>query len=122
MEDCPKYLITGQLGVNPELVELENNFPRFSLLIGEDESDISILKRVVRKSNELKNTTEKQNDKLNVAKETEGIVKPVSSHTNVCSDWPQRDIIIREKKKKNLRQILLRKLTKLYNLFSPILK
>ena len=49
-----KYLITGQLGFNPELVELENSFPRFSLLIGEDESNISILKRVIRKGNELK--------------------------------------------------------------------
>ena len=68
-----KYLITGQLGVNPELVELENNFPRFNLLIGEDEPDTSILKRVIKKGNELKNATEGQHVKLNVAKETDGL-------------------------------------------------
>ena len=42
-------LITGQLGVNPELVELENNFPRFNLLNGENESNEDILKRVIEK-------------------------------------------------------------------------
>ena len=83
-----KYLITGQLGVNPELVELENNFPRFNLLIGEDESDISILKRVINKDKELKKATEGQHDKLNVAKETDAVVKSVFSHTDA---WSKRE-------------------------------
>ena len=78
------------MGVNPELVELENNFPRFNLLIGEDEPDTSILKRVIKKGNELRNATEEQYDKLNVAKETEGFVKPVFSHTNVWSKQEEK--------------------------------
>ena len=48
-----KYLITGQIGVNPELVELQNNFPRFTFLIGENESDEDIHKRVIEKGRKL---------------------------------------------------------------------
>ena len=70
-----KYLITGQLGVNHELVQLENNFPRFNLLIGENESDEDILKRVIEKGRKLKKAIEKEPDKLNVAKEIDGIAK-----------------------------------------------
>ena len=41
-----KLIITGTVGINHELIELHNNFPRFSLLHHEDESDKEILARV----------------------------------------------------------------------------
>ena len=34
-----KFLVTGSIGVNPDLVEREYNFPRFKVLCPEDETE-----------------------------------------------------------------------------------
>ena len=54
-----KLIITGTVGVNQELVELHNNFPRFNLLHPKEESEQELLIRV-KKQNEqiLKNLKE----------------------------------------------------------------
>ena len=41
-----KLIITGPVGVNHELIELHNNFPRFNLLHKEGQSEEEILTRV----------------------------------------------------------------------------
>ena len=41
-----KLLITGSLGVDPLLVEPSNNYPRFSFIVKEDETDEDIEKRL----------------------------------------------------------------------------
>ena len=38
-----KLIITGNVGVNHELVELHNNFPRFNLLYSKEESEKELL-------------------------------------------------------------------------------
>ena len=38
-----KLLITGTCGVNHELIEKENNFPRFNVIVSEKETDSDIL-------------------------------------------------------------------------------
>ena len=48
-----KLIITGPVGINHELIELHNNFPRFSLLHRENESDEEILARVKRQGRQI---------------------------------------------------------------------
>ena len=51
-----KLLITGSCGMNPELVEVENNYPRFNLITKENETDDDILARVKIKGDEIINS------------------------------------------------------------------
>ena len=51
-----KLLITGSCGMNPELVEEENNYPRFNLITTENETDDDILARVKKKGDEIVNS------------------------------------------------------------------
>ena len=51
-----KLLITGSCGMNPELVEKENNYPRFNLITTERETDDDILARVKIKGEEIINS------------------------------------------------------------------
>ena len=44
-----KLLITGTCGVNQELIEEESNFPRFSVIVTEKETDSDILERIKAK-------------------------------------------------------------------------
>jgi hypothetical protein len=51
-----KLLITGSLGVDPKLVELKSNYPRFELIVKEEEKEEEILERLrtkVRKIEEI---------------------------------------------------------------------
>ena len=51
-----KLLITGSCWMNPELVEEENNYPRFSLITTEKETYDDILARVKIKGDEIINS------------------------------------------------------------------
>merc|ERR1712055_1199243 len=48
-----KLLITGTCGVNHELIEKENNFPRFNVIVSEKETDSDILDRIKAKGREI---------------------------------------------------------------------
>ena len=48
-----KLLVTGSLGIDENLVELRNNYPRFELLVKDDETDQDILMRICRKEKKL---------------------------------------------------------------------
>ena len=41
-----KFLVTGSIGVNPDLVEREYNFPRFKVLCPEDKTEEELMKRI----------------------------------------------------------------------------
>ena len=41
-----KLIIIGTVGINHELIELHNNFPRFNLLHSKEESEQELLARV----------------------------------------------------------------------------
>ena len=42
-------LITGSLGVDPKLVELENNYPRFEVIVGKEETEEQIMGKLQKK-------------------------------------------------------------------------
>ena len=48
-----KLLVTGSLGIDENLLELRNNYPRFELLVKDDETDQDILMRICRKEKKL---------------------------------------------------------------------
>ena len=48
-----KLLVTGTIGVNPDLVEREYNFPRFKLLCPENETETELIERVKKSGKEL---------------------------------------------------------------------
>ena len=48
-----KLLITGTCGVNQELIEEENNFPRFNVIVSEKETDSDILEIIKAKGKEI---------------------------------------------------------------------
>ena len=53
-----KLLVTGTIGVNPDLVEREYNFPRFKLLCPENETETELLERVKKSGETLLNVLE----------------------------------------------------------------
>ena len=48
-----KYLITGSIGCDPKLIEPENNFPRFTLIKKQEESEEILLEKVKNRGAEL---------------------------------------------------------------------
>ena len=54
-----KLLITGTCGVNHELIEKENNFPRFNVIVLEKETDRDMLDRIKAKGREIINSLTK---------------------------------------------------------------
>ena len=54
-----KLLITGTCGMNPELIEEENNFPRFRVIAAENETDDDILERIQTKGDEIISSLQK---------------------------------------------------------------
>ena len=48
-----KYLVTGNIGCNPSLVESANNYPRFSIIKKEGESEDKTLQKVIQKGKRL---------------------------------------------------------------------
>ena len=48
-----KLLVTGSLGIDRNLVELESNYPRFQMLVKQNEMDGMILKRIMTKAEKL---------------------------------------------------------------------
>ena len=55
-----KLLVTGTIGVNPDLVEREYNFPRFKLLCPENETETELIERVKKSGKELLNVLESE--------------------------------------------------------------
>ena len=53
-----KLLVTGTIGVNPDLVEREYNFPHFKLLCPENETETELIERVEKSGKELLNVLE----------------------------------------------------------------
>ena len=52
-----KYLVTGSLGVDPALVEKQNNYPRFNLLVKTSKTDQEILERIKKRARILEKLT-----------------------------------------------------------------
>ena len=48
-----KHLITGTVGVNRELVETHNNYPRFNVVHPDNESEQELLNRIKSQSEEI---------------------------------------------------------------------
>ena len=48
-----KLLITGSLGIDPKLVEIKSNYPRFKMLVKENENEEDILERKRNKRRRL---------------------------------------------------------------------
>ena len=48
-----KLLVTGSLGIDRNLLELESNYPRFQMLVKQNETDGMILKRIMTKAEKL---------------------------------------------------------------------
>ena len=63
-----KLLITGSLGLDPQLVELKNNYPRFNILVKDSENEEDVLERISKKKMKLEKifeeVFEKDADKL----------------------------------------------------------
>ena len=55
-----KLLVTGTIGVNPDLVEREYNFPRFKLLCPEKETETELFERVKKSGEALLNVLESE--------------------------------------------------------------
>ena len=60
-----KLLITGTCGMNPELIEEENNFPRFRVIVAENETDDGILKGIEKKGDEIISSLQKIGSNVN---------------------------------------------------------
>ena len=48
-----KILVTGSIGVDPKLVELKSNYPRYNMLISTSEKEEDILGRIRKKAKRL---------------------------------------------------------------------
>ena len=58
-----KLLITGTCGINRELIEKENNFPRFSVITSVNETDSDLLKRIKMQGERILSSLTKINSK-----------------------------------------------------------
>jgi hypothetical protein len=66
-----KLLITGSLGLDPQLIELKNNYPRFNILVKDSENEEDVLERISKKKKKLEKIFEEEfeedSDKLFIA-------------------------------------------------------
>ena len=83
-----KLIITGPVGVNHELIELHNNFPRFNLLHKEGQSEEEILTRVKNQGIQILEKLRKlkaENDHLFLSREEAELNK---SHSDESTFTP----------------------------------
>ena len=50
-----KILVTGSIGVDPKLVELKSNYPRYNMLISNSEKEEDILRKIRKKAERMEN-------------------------------------------------------------------
>ena len=82
-----KLLVTGILGIDENLLELRNNYPKFELLVKDDETDQDILMRICRKEKKLEQNfgkhTRKASKKLKTGEENEPKADDVKSNEGI---------------------------------------
>ena len=96
-----KLLITGACGVNKELIEKKNNFPRFNVIVSEKETDSDILDRIKAKGRKIINSLTKissnKNNKIE-EKKNKGVVYSTQNSRKHVRKKRKRSGISMEKK------------------------
>ena len=89
-----KLLITGTCGINRELIEKENNFPRFSVITSVNETDSDLLKKIKMQGERILSSLTKIN-----SNEDNGMKRKKNKESTYSTQNPRKH---RKNKKKKI--------------------
>ena len=110
-----KLLITGACGVNKELIEEKNNFPRFNVIVSEKETDSDILNRIKSQGRKIINSLTKIGSNENNGieeKKNNGVVYSTQNSRKHIRKKKKRSAISVEKKSEKKGNLLLPQMEK----------